>query len=202
MREGKLVIMVAPSGSGKSTMAHRLLRDFKELRFSVSATTRAPRAGETHGVEYFSLSDAEFDARVDQQAFLEWEMFYNGRRYGTLKSEVDHLLKKGYFILLDLEVNGALNVKRIYGDRCLAIFIEAPSLDILRQRLLARGTETEVSLALRLERAGYELQFRHHFDARVINDDLERTYQEIYDRVHRFIRGEPAARTSTVSSLL
>ncbi len=190
MTEGKLVIMVAPSGSGKSTMAGRLLRDFEELRFSVSATTRAPRQGETHGVEYFFLSDAEFDAKIQAQDFLEWEMFYNGRRYGTLKSEVDHLLKKGYFILLDLEVNGARNVKQIYGDRCLAIFIEAPSLDILRQRLLARGTETEESLALRLERAEYELQFRHDFDVRVINDDLERTYQEIFGRVKRFIRGE------------
>lgn len=189
-KEGKLVIMVAPSGSGKSTMAGRLLRDFEELRFSVSATTRAPRQGETQGIEYFFLSDAEFDARVEAQDFLEWEMFYNGRRYGTLKSEVDHLLKKGYFILLDLEVNGALKVKQIYGDQCLAIFIEAPSLEILRQRLMARGTETEESLALRLERAGYELQFRHNFDVRVINDDLERTYQEIFGLVGHFIRGE------------
>lgn len=184
--DGKLVVVVAPSGSGKTTMARRLLKDFPTLQFSVSATTRAPREGEQHGREYFFLSDAEFDERVDAGDFLEWETFYNGRRYGTLKPEVDRLLKKGYFILLDLEVNGAMNVKRIYGDRCLAVFICPPSVDILRERLSLRGTETPESLSVRLERVAYEMTFKDRFDTCVINDDLETAYREVRDTVKTF----------------
>lgn len=181
--------VVAPSGGGKSTMARRLLADFPQLRFSVSATTRAPRAGETDGVEYFFLSEDEFAAKVEADAFLEWEMFYNGRRYGTLKAEVDRLLEKGYFILLDLEVKGAMNVKRIYGDRCLAVFIQPPSLEVLRERLVARGTETPTSLAERMERASFEMGFRDRFDACVVNDDLETAYRRIHDLVADFFNG-------------
>jgi len=185
-QEGKLVVVVAPSGSGKTTMAMQLLRDFSNLRFSVSATTREPRDGEQDGREYFFLSDAEFDERVHTGEFLEWETFYNGRRYGTLKPEVDRLLKKGYFILLDLEVNGAMNVKHIYGERCLAVFICPPSIEILKDRLSRRGTETPESIAIRLERVAYEMTFKDRFDACVINDDLETAYREIHDKVQQF----------------
>jgi len=185
-QEGKLVVVVAPSGSGKTTMAKQLLRDFMNLRFSVSATTRAPRDGEQDGREYFFLSDAEFDERVSNGDFLEWETFYNGYRYGTLKPEVDRLLKKGYFILLDLEVNGAMNVKQIYGERCLAVFICPPSIEILKDRLSRRGTETPESVAIRLERVAYEMTFKDRFDACVINDDLETAYREIHDKVQQF----------------
>jgi len=183
---GKLVVVVAPSGSGKTTMAKRLLQDFRNLQFSVSATTREPREGEQDGREYFFLTDAEFDERVAKGDFLEWETFYNGRRYGTLKPEVDRLLEKGYFILLDLEVNGAMNVKHIYGDRCLAVFICPPSIDILKDRLSQRGTETPESLATRMERVAYEMTFKDRFDACVINDDLETAYSEIHAKVHQF----------------
>lgn len=189
-KAGKLLIVVAPSGSGKSTMAARLLRDFPDLRFSVSATTRAPRSGETHGKEYFFLSDQEFDEKIKNDDFLEWEAFYNGSRYGTLRSEVDKLLQKGYFVLLDLEVKGALNVKKRYGSQCLAVFIEPPSLETLRQRLLARGTETEESLALRMERAAFEMQYRDKFDTSVVNDDLETAYSRIHKLVHDFFTNE------------
>ncbi len=185
-QEGKLVVIVAPSGSGKTTMAMQLLRDFSNLRFSVSATTREPRDGEQNGREYFFLSDAEFDERVRMAHFLEWETFYNGHRYGTLKPEVDRLLKKGYFILLDLEVNGAMNVKQIYGERCLAVFICPPSIEILKDRLSRRGTETPESIAIRLERVAYEMTFKDRFDACVINDDLETAYREIHDKVQQF----------------
>lgn len=186
-QDGKMVVVVAPSGSGKTTMARRLLNDFPKLQFSVSGTTRPPREGERNGREYFFLSDAEFDERVDAGDFLEWEAFYNGRRYGTLKPEVDRLLKKGYFVLLDLEVNGAMNVKRIYGDRCLAVFICPPSIDVLRERLSLRGTETPESLSVRLERVAYEMTFKDRFDACVVNDDLETAYREVHDVVKTFL---------------
>lgn len=185
-QEGKLVVVVAPSGSGKTTMARRLLADFPNLQFSVSATTRSPREGEQHGREYFFLSDSQFDERVEAGEFLEWETFYNGRRYGTLKPEVDRLLKKGYFILLDLEVNGAINVKRIYGDRCLAVFICPPSIEILKGRLQQRGTETPESLTIRLERVAYEMTFKDRFDACVVNDELETAYRQVHDLVKTF----------------
>jgi guanylate kinase len=187
-QDGKLVVMVAPSGSGKTTMARRLLTDIAELRFSVSATTRAPREGEVDGREYYFISKVEFDRRVAEGEFLEWESFYNGTRYGTLKPEVDFLLKKGYFVLLDLEVHGAQNVKNMYGDRCLSVFIEPPSLSVLEMRLRSRGSETEQSIATRLERAAYEMSFRDRFDIRVVNDDLEHAYAQIYSVVREFLK--------------
>jgi guanylate kinase len=168
-------------------MARRLLTDFPNLQFSVSATTRPPREGEQHGREYFFLSDDEFDERVEAGDFLEWETFYNGRRYGTLKPEVDRLLKKGYFILLDLEVNGAMNVKRIYGARCLSVFISPPSTEVLKDRLSRRGTESPESIAIRLERVAYEMTFKDRFDTCVINDDLETAYSEIHRQVKQFL---------------
>jgi guanylate kinase len=185
--EGKMVVVVAPSGSGKTTMAKRLLTDFPKLQFSVSATTRDAREGETNGREYYFMSDEQFDKYIDDGAFLEWEMFYNGKRYGTLKPEVDRLLKKGYFVLLDLEVKGAMNVKKLYGNRCLAVFIQPPSLEILRDRLLKRGTESDESLKLRLDRVAFEMEYRDSFDITVVNDDLERAYSEIFESVNRFL---------------
>jgi guanylate kinase len=184
--EGKLVVIVAPSGSGKTTMAKRLLQDFPNLAFSVSATTRPPREGEQDGQEYFFLSDEAFDERVEKGDFLEWETFYNGRRYGTLKPEVDRLLEKGYFILLDLEVNGAKNVKHMYGDRCLAVFISPPSIEVLKDRLTRRGTETPESMVVRLNRVAYEMTFKDLFDTHVINDDLETAYYNIHEKVRQF----------------
>lgn len=184
--EGKLVVIVAPSGSGKTTMAKRLLQDFPNLAFSVSATTRPPREGEQDGQEYFFLSDEAFDERVEKGDFLEWETFYNGRRYGTLKPVVDRLLEKGYFILLDLEVNGAKNVKHIYGDRCLAVFISPPSIEVLKDRLTRRGTETPESMVVRLNRVAYEMTFKDLFDTHVINDDLETAYYDIHEKVRQF----------------
>jgi len=185
--EGKMVVVVAPSGSGKTTMAKRLLNDFQRLQFSVSATTRDAREGEVNGREYYFMNEDQFDSNIEDGNFLEWEMFYNGKRYGTLKPEVDRLLKKGYFVLLDLEVKGAMNVKKLYGNRCLAVFIQPPSLEILRERLLNRGTESEESLKLRLDRVAFEMEYRDSFDITVVNDDLERAYSEIFESVDRFI---------------
>ncbi len=169
-------------------MADRLLRDFDEIRFSVSATTRSPRKGEIHGTDYYFLTEEAFQKKIDSGEFLEWEEFYNGSRYGTLKSDVDRKRNNGFTVLLDIEVLGAINIKKIYGDAALAIFLKTPSLDVLRQRLEARGTETEESLIARLERAEKELKYEDRFDVTIVNDDLETAYSELKNVVEEFIR--------------
>lgn len=186
-KKGKLIILVAPSGSGKTTIAHRLLNEYPKIKFSVSATTRQPREGEKHGEDYYFLSRDTFEAKIEDGAFLEWEEFYNGSRYGTLRSEVDKLIESGYFPLLDIEVKGALNVKQQYGSRSVAIFIQPPSMQELKRRLVKRGTEDKVSLQTRLERAEEELTYADNFDYVVINDDLETAYNEVASIINTFI---------------
>jgi len=187
MKKGKVIILVAPSGSGKSTLARMLFEDFEDLKFSVSATTRPPREGEQNGIHYHFLSDKEFDEKIDSGDFLEWEEFYGGKKYGTLRSEVDKKLNMGYFVLLDIEVKGAVNVKNIYGDECLSLFIKPPSIEILKQRLTDRGTEDNETLSLRLERAKEELTYADRFDQVIINDDLETAYEEVKNAVVKFM---------------
>ena len=187
VEEGKLIILVAPSGSGKTTIAHRLLNDFPKIKFSVSATTRPPRKGEKDGKDYYFLSRDEFDKKIEQNEFLEWEEFYNGSRYGTLRSEVDKLVESGYFPLLDIEVKGALNVKRTYSAKCVSIFIRPPSIDELKKRLLNLGSENNESLKTRLDRAEKELRYANKFDYVVINDDLEVAYKQVTTIVKSFI---------------
>lgn len=187
MNKGKLIILVSPSGGGKSTIARRLFADFEDLKFSVSATTRAPREGEEDGVHYHFISPSDFQKKIDSGDFLEWEEFYGGTRYGTLRTEVDKKLNSGYFILLDIEVKGAVNVKRIYGKECLSLFIQPPSLQVLKERLQARGTENEETLALRLERAEEELTYADQFDQVIINDDLETAYAQVNQAVLKFM---------------
>lgn len=186
-QKGKIIVLVAPSGSGKTTIGTRLLHEFEHLTFSVSATTRPPREGEKDGINYHFLSPGEFQNRIDEGDFIEWEEFYGGKRYGTLQSEVEKQLKLGYFILLDVEVKGALNVKRLYNEDCLSIFIKPPSLEVLKQRLIDRGTEDDDSLDLRLERAEKELTYANKFDQIVLNDDLETAYSEVKSAVLEFM---------------
>ena len=186
MKRGKILILISPSGGGKSTIAKRLFQDFENLKFSVSATTRAPREGEVDGIHYHYLSSEEFEEKIENEDFLEWE-YYGGNRYGTLRSEVDKKLNSGYFILLDIEIKGALNVKRIYGNESLGIFIKPPSFEVLKQRLIDRGTESDDSLELRLERAQEELTYADQFDQIIINDDLEIAYQEVKEAVSKFM---------------
>lgn len=176
---------MAPSGAGKTTIARKLLKEFPRLRFSTSATTRERRVDEKHGVHYFYLSDKEFDDTIKNDGFLEWEE-YSGNRYGTLRSEVDKLMKKGYFPLLDIEVKGALNIKKMYGDDCVSIFIRPPSIKELKKRLVKRGSETKQSLEQRLKRAEQELTYANHFDYVVINDDLETAYKQVKTIVQSF----------------
>jgi guanylate kinase len=185
---GKIIILASPSGGGKSTMAKKLLEDFDRMKFSVSATTRLPRQGEVDGREYHFLTKDDFRSRIDEDKFLEWEEFYNGTMYGTLKAHVESELDKGYFIMLDVDVLGALNVKEMYDDQALTIFIKPPSIDILEQRLRNRGTESEESLSLRLERAKTEIEYADKFDVVVVNDKLDAAYSEIKSAVEQFIK--------------
>ncbi len=187
-KRGKVIILVAPSGAGKTTLAHRLLKDFPDLKFSVSATTRPPRSHEVHGRDYFFLTSEQFQKAVDRNAFLEWEEFYGGRRYGSLISEVEKELEKGYFILFDIEVKGALNVKAQYGDQALTVFIRPPSDAVLVERLRNRGTESAESLQMRLDRARMEIGYADRFDHVIVNDDLERCYSELHNLVTSFMK--------------
>lgn len=185
--KGKIIILTAPSGSGKTTLANMLMAEFPIIRFSVSATTRIPRENEVHGVNYYFLSPEEFENKVRSGEFLEHETFYNGTRYGTLKSDVEKQLKKGYFILLDIEVNGAKNIKDQFGDECLSIFVKPPSIQVLESRLRNRGTESEESLKIRLERVQMELAQSDTFDALVINDELGSAYNQLKSIVEPFL---------------
>ncbi len=187
IQKGKIIILVSPSGGGKSTIAKRLFEDFESLKFSVSATTRKPREGEQDGIHYHFLTPKEFEDHIEAGEFLEWEEFYGGKRYGTLQSEVDKKLESGYFILLDIEVKGAINVKRLYEDKALSLFIEPPSIEILQERLEARGTETDESLKLRLDRAKKELTYASQFDRVIINDHLDTAYNEVKKAVSEFM---------------
>ena len=188
MSRGKVIILTAPSGSGKTTLAGRLMQDFPIIRFSVSATTRKPRKGEVHGRDYYFLTREEFQSKIAQNDFLEYEEFYNGTLYGTLKSDVENQLKKGYFVLLDIEVKGAKNIKDQFGSECLSIFVSPPSIQELKNRLITRGTESADTLKTRLERAEMEMLAATNFDTRIVNDELERAYQELKSIVEPFIK--------------
>lgn len=171
-------------------MAKKLLSDFDKLKFSVSATTRLPRQGEKEGRDYHFMTAQEFQERVQNEQFLEWEEFYNGTMYGTLKAHVESELEKGYFIMLDVDVLGALNVKKKYGEDALSIFIKPPSMDVLEERLRNRRTESEESLKIRLERAEKEITYADKFDRVIVNDNIETAYSKIYKAVENFISNQ------------
>lgn len=185
-RKGKLIVFTAPSGTGKSTIAKQILHDIPNLQFSVSATTREMREGEMHGREYFFMSKAEFETEISKNGFLEYSKHFDNY-YGTLKSEADKALNSGYHLLLDLDVDGALNVKKLYGGQSLLVFIKPPSLNVLRERLLGRKTESEEKIQLRLARADYELSLSDHFDDIVINDDLQKAILDVKQIVESFL---------------
>ena len=184
----KLIVLTAPSGAGKTTIARRVMDQVPGLRFSISATTRAPREGEQHGVDYFFLTEEEFEAQIAADAFIEYEEVYPGRYYGTLRHELERLAESTA-VVLDVDVKGAINVKRLYGEQALTLFIAPPSLDALAERLHTRGTETEQRIAVRLSRATLELDYAHEFDAVIVNDDLETAVSETIARVQAFLRG-------------
>lgn len=188
MGEGKLIILSAPSGSGKTTLMKHLLTQRPGLAFSVSATSRPKRAGEVHGVDYFFLDVSEFKEKTRQNDFLEWEEVYPEVYYGTLKSEVDRLIANGNHVVFDVDVVGGLNIKKHYGEKALAVFIKAPSFEILTQRLIARGTDSKESLQKRLDKAAWEMTFAPRFDLVIENDELEKAKRMLLTEVDLFLQ--------------
>lgn len=186
--ENKIIIITAPSGSGKTSIARHLLEVFPSVEFSISATTRAPRGNEADGREYYFLSLQDFEQKIQAGAFLEWEMVYKGKYYGTLNSEIDRMWKLEKIPLLDIDVHGAMHVQKLFPGRCLSIFIEAPSFEALRERLVNRGTETPESLEARLAKAAHEKQYKDSFDAVIVNDVLEKAQKEAEDLVRAFLQ--------------
>ena len=186
---GKLIIFSAPSGTGKSTIINWLMAEHKELRlaFSISCTSRQPRGTEKNGVEYFFLSPEEFRQRIANGEFPEYEEVYANRFYGTLKSQVERQASEGQNVVFDVDVKGGCNIKQHYGDRALSVFIQPPSVEELRRRLEARGTDAPEVIDQRIARAEYELGFASQFDRIVVNDNLEKAKSEAYDIIRSFL---------------
>ena len=184
---GKLVIFSAPSGSGKSTIINYLLNQGLRLKFSISATSRAPRGEEQDGQEYYFLSPGEFRQRIEAGDFLEYEEVYKDKYYGTLKSEVERILASGDNVIFDVDVMGGCNIKQFYGSRALSVFIQPPSIDELRRRLESRGTDAPDVIESRLAKAQYELSFSPRFDVVIVNDDLARAEAEALRCIQNFL---------------
>ena len=182
---GKAIIFSAPSGSGKTTLVRHLLQNNSDLGFSISAATRDKRGRkEEHGKDYYFLTPEEFTKKIEQDEFIEWEEVYAGNFYGTLKSEIDRIWNEGKNVIFDVDVKGGLNLKKYFGDKALAIFVKVPSIEVLKQRLNDRGTESEESLSRRLFKANFEMGFQNQFDVVLINEDLENSKmeaQKLYD---------------------
>jgi len=187
MKEGKVVIFSAPSGSGKTTLVQWLLEQSLNLGFSVSATSRLPRKNEIDGKDYFFLTPPEFRQKIEDKAFLEWEEVYPDKYYGTLKTEVSRMLTEGRNALLDIDVKGGINIKRIYGKQALSVFVQPPGIGVLRKRLELRGTDSPEIINERIEKATWELAFAPQFDVVIINDDLETAKSECLNKVQAFI---------------
>lgn len=189
MNTGKLIIFSAPSGSGKSTLVNYLMEQHPELQlaFSISCTSRAPRGKEKNGVEYFFLSPEEFKKKIANDEFLEYEEVYEDRFYGTLKSQVEVQSQAGQNVVFDVDVKGGVNIKKHYGSRALSVFIQPPSVEELRNRLVGRATDAPEVIEQRLNKAEYELSFADKFDRIVINDDLKKAKVDVYNVIKQFL---------------
>ena len=188
--KGRLIIFSAPSGSGKSTIVQYLMKEHPELRlvFSVSCTSRAPRGTERNGIDYFFLSPDEFRQKISKGEFLEYEEVYQDKFYGTLKSQVDSQVNRGENVVFDVDVKGGCNIKKYYGNRALSVFIQPPSVEELRRRLLGRATDAPEVIEQRLSKAAYELTFADRFDKVIVNDDLAVAKAEAYQIVSDFLK--------------
>ena len=186
--DNKVVILSAPSGAGKSTIVNHLLGIHPELEFSISATSRAPRGLEQHGKEYYFFSADDFRQMIAEDKFVEYEEVYAGSFYGTLRSEVERIWAKGHAIVFDIDVQGGVNLKRIFGDKALSVFIQAPSVKVLRERLVGRGTDTEEAIERRVAKAASEMEFAAgKFDHVLINDDLDTAKAEAERVIGEFL---------------
>ena len=183
----KVIVFSAPSGSGKSTLVNYLIEKGVPLHFSISCTSRPPRGTEKNGVEYFFITPEEFRQHINAGDFLEYEEVYEGRFYGTLSQQVDRQLENGENVICDVDVKGGINIKKHYGTRALSVFIQPPSVEVLRQRLEGRGTDTPETIQVRLNKAEYEMSFANQFDTIIVNDDLETAKAEILKVVTEFL---------------
>lgn len=186
--KGKIIILSGPSGCGKSTIIKRIMKQRPDLNlgFSVSATSRSPRPGETHGREYYFISPEDFKKKIENNELVEWEEVYSGTFYGTLKSEVERLVNAGHTVVLDVDVKGGMNIKKIYGEKALSIFVLPPSLEILEERLRGRGTETEENIRKRLDKAELEISLSPNYDVCIVNDNVDVVAPRVGDTIGNF----------------
>ena len=187
MEQGKLIIFSAPSGSGKTTIVKELLKVFPQFEFSISATSRAPRGTEQNGVDYFFLTQEEFRQKVSEDAFVEWEEVYNGTCYGTLKSEMERIWSKGNIIIFDVDVMGGINLKKIFGEVACSIFIMPPSVEVLRERLIGRATDSMETIEKRVAKAEFEISKAQEFDHVIVNDILNEAVEQTKQVISGFI---------------
>lgn len=187
--KNKIVIVTAPSGAGKTSITRHLLHTFPQLAFSISAATREQRAHEINGRDYYFISPMVFQQKIQNGEFIEWEMVYEGKYYGTLKSELQRIWNNHQVPVLDVDVKGAIHVQQQFPGSSLSIFIEPPSVEELKRRLQSRGTETSETLRDRVNKASYEISFKHHFNEIIVNDNLEMACKKAEEIVGRFIEG-------------
>ena len=183
----KMIVITAPSGSGKTSITRHLIKVFPQLTFSISAATRKPRTDEVDGVDYYFISEEEFHSKILQDEFVEWEMVYEGKYYGTLKSELKRIWSNKQIPVMDIDVQGAIHVQKEYPINSLFIFIQPPSVEELKKRLQSRGSETIESLNARINKSAFELSFKNNFENVIVNDDLERACAEAEAIVSSFI---------------
>ena len=194
MTQGKLILFCGPSGSGKTTITRHLLNKFTQLRFSVSATTRAKRPAEVHGSDYYFISVDEFKKKISEAAFVEWEEVYKDIFYGTLKSEIQRIWNEGKVVAFDVDVEGGLNIKKLYGNNLLAVFVKPLSVEVLRKRLAERNTESPESLETRIAKAEHELLYESKFDHVILNDTLEHALELAIKLVNEFLGNKMPSR--------
>jgi guanylate kinase len=187
MHQNKIIILTAPSGAGKTSITHFLLKEFPQLAFSISVATRKRRENEVEGKDYYFMTEEEFHKKNKNNEFVEWEMVYEGKIYGTLKSELERIWNNQQVPVLDIDVKGAIHVQEQYPGTTLSIFIDPPSVDELRRRLSSRGTETEESLQTRINKASYEISFKHHFSKIILNDNFPKACAQAKEAVQQFL---------------